>query len=663
MKFDFVECTNFLSYQHLVYSFKPYSILLQGMNKTDPNQESNGTGKTAFQALIEYCLYGSTSQKIRDKNLVRIGQKEAELTLIISCSVRQEKLVIKRLIKKRGSSQINLFINDERILIATVLDGNNFINKWIGISKDDLQNYYIINKERYKSFFYASNTEKIQIISRFSNADLIDNVFQSINERIDAKSTDLENQKLKAAKIEGTIEAIKLSLADQTSEQFEKSKKFLIDRTNESIKRQLSDIETQKKSIAQCNAENTENDRYVEELKKSIDESNKLLKGLNENDYSDKIAECSEQINALRGEWYKVNQKKLKRLDDLEELQKILAKIKVNLTTTVNCPKCAFEFFPGNPEADVEEERKKKVKIEGVCKSLLRKIDELTENLDDLTKKRTVAIDEEASYQVLKSKVIKEAHDIKIKISTDQCRITDILESSKINDQRIKVAYQLIEEYDQSIKRARHKLIEIKNSKQETSTNQLQKQKLKESEKLIDAYNEEISRTEESIYEDKQWILNFKNFKSYLANQFLQVIEALSNTFLEKLKSDLQIKWDGYKTKADGTVSEKITPYIIRNGEVREFNSFSGGERARMELAAILTIRELINHSHPYGGLDFMFTDEIFEGLDGLGLSSLMNSIKDFKYPILITTHVTDSNIYGNVLTVVKENGISKLYE
>ena len=54
----------------------------------------------------------------------------------------------------------------------------------------------------------------------------------------------------------------------------------------------------------------------------------------------------------------------------------------------------------------------------------------------------------------------------------------------------------------------------------------------------------------------------------------------------------------------------------IRDGrrvlsEVVGFNELSGGERVRMDQATILTHQDIINETHPYGGLDLLWQDEV----------------------------------------------------
>ena len=69
----------------------------------------------------------------------------------------------------------------------------------------------------------------------------------------------------------------------------------------------------------------------------------------------------------------------------------------------------------------------------------------------------------------------------------------------------------------------------------------------------------------------------------------------------------------------------------------------------------------MINKTHPYGGLDFLSIDEIFEGVDGIGLKHLVISASNLNIVAMIITHVSDEEASSSVLTIVKENGFSKI--
>ena len=69
----------------------------------------------------------------------------------------------------------------------------------------------------------------------------------------------------------------------------------------------------------------------------------------------------------------------------------------------------------------------------------------------------------------------------------------------------------------------------------------------------------------------------------------------------------------------------------------------------------------MINSTHPYGGLDFLSVDEVFEGVDSIGLKNLVESAKKLQVAVMIITHVTDEEVSDDVLLIEKINGESQI--
>jgi DNA repair exonuclease SbcCD ATPase subunit len=133
------------------------------------------------------------------------------------------------------------------------------------------------------------------------------------------------------------------------------------------------------------------------------------------------------------------------------------------------------------------------------------------------------------------------------------------------------------------------------------------------------------------------------------------------NKYLIDMKCDFKLKLEGYKQLRSGELREKITPYIYKDGEVCEHGEFSKGVRARIDAATLATFQTLINDTSKQGGLDLLMPDEIFEGLDSLGLQLLLEAFNRIGKTTQLTTHVTNESIYPHILMVEKINGISKI--
>jgi exonuclease SbcC len=682
MNFISIKAENFLSFKELNYNFINSPILVMGENLTDDSQESNGSGKSALQASIEYCLFGTTSRKVIDNKLIRFGEKDSNLELQIYCPFRNKILIIQRDLSLKGSSKLRIyeensplrddFYNDENkneVSFATVLDGNKYIINWIDISKEDLQNFYIINKERYKSFFSSSNKEKIEMINRFSNAKLIEGIDKDVQNDVDNLMKKLTVYKEQKQFFLGTAKGLFNEVKSERNRDIEKE----IKEQKEAI---LLEIEEKEKEIKENESRKSlsKNEivtlkNKIELLSKKVDKVNSIKNNIEGEDVSEDlqiIASLEEKINkklSLK------SQKKSSLRGNIKEIEKELDDIERNLLGVVSkdivCPNCkhefVHEFIIGNDDIDINEEREYKEKLtelKSKTKKSIDKIDsdiktiedqesEIQEDKNYIKRKENFATKWNKKYLNILNYFQKEIHSIDDKIESEQSKI-------KRYDNNILTIDNYINNKEKEIE-------DLKNSKIDKERIKNLQIKLKEEGKKLRMLHKDINKIKDEIFETSQWIFNFKKFNMFLANQPLLTIQSNCNKFLEDVHSDLRIKWEGYKVKANGDIKEEITPYILRGSEIRDFWSFSGGERARLEYTTILALQKMINSTHKYGGLNFLSTDEIGEGTDAQGLSDIMKSLSSLNKTILLTTHVVNRNVGDKILLIRKENGISKI--
>lgn len=663
MKLKELNCKNFGTFKSLNYNFKDEATLIQGENLSDDSQESNGSGKSFIQAAIEYALFKTTSRKVNDVELINYEEDEAEVTLSIECPMRKETFKINRVIRKKGSSILNLTINDEPVNFATVNDGNKLIIEWIGISAEDLQNYYIINKERFRSIFSSSNREKVEIIGRFSRASLINGVDKLITEDIDKENAKLSELLKNEVSLESRITVLGEQLQKELDRDVEKEKEDEIKAINSKIDDIISDSYKLKSKIDKIESNLPD---YLEE-KKLIEKSiNEYLDFLNK--LIDESPDFSEEYDKIDKESldYRLSKEQLSKKENelrktLREVLSDISSIEKNIKGSVRCPKCRHEFNIGNPNLDIEEERKELESFTELSNKINSKLSEFTIIFADIEDNLKVISNKENQIKEQERNVQKKRNGIEVDIREMRHKLSQLEDTVKKAKDDRDYYNTLIKRNDESIEFNMLQIEEVKRRQLDNSKIDSLRDEIKLNEKKVKSLKKEIEVQKQKIYEVTQWIINFKKFNVHLANISLIAIQANCNKFLKDIKSDIQIRWEGYKVLANKTLKEEITPYIIRDNTVRDFWSFSGGERARMEYAMIFTLQKMINSTNKYGGLSFLSTDEIAEGLDALGLSELMKSFEGLNKTVLITTHVVNRSISNNVLMVRKENNVSKI--
>lgn len=705
---------DFISYEDLDYVFEEKPLLVQGINLTDDGQKTNGVGKSVIPTAIEQCIAGTNSRGVNDSELIMYGRQQSIIKLFAECDIRKERIQIENVINLKGSNQFIVKLQNygektwEPADYSTSPEGKKFVSDWFAITKEDLFNYFIINNTRFKSFFASSNTEKVGLVNRFSDASIVQGI-----EDIDLK--ELDEQKESYTKLVnsvlGKIELIETNIKEQQERDFsvelqEKSEEF--DEEIEEVETEIDELKTviknrilQKpiieekvkeleKSKSQNLTKKLEIEEEVEKINeevtkslKTVEEAKTLLTNFKEVDFkkeklifeTDKELELEEKIKLKTEKETKVliKTKVLKLLEDLE----------VKLSGVITCPSCSHKFLLDGDLVKLQEKEKTATKLkkdvesfiekkESEIQLVLNKISKIEENISLINTRQSKWNEDKSKLSVSLNSSTESLNKIKANLNSKELELKtlELKENTRLSN--IKSEQDKLTKIDSenksteekiTVKREKISNLEDQKTKLEEGDNKEQLEKLNESliiqRKTLSGHQKNLSWVEEEIANKKQWALNFKQFRMFLANKSLGVIEYHCNRYLQEMGSDLIVKVEGFKVLADGTSKEEITCRIIRNIE-RNFKSFSGGERGRLLFASILANRFMINETHPYGGLDFLSIDEVFEGVDSEGLLSLIESAKLLSIPVLLITHVSVEED-DNVLTIVKENGVSKI--
>jgi DNA repair exonuclease SbcCD ATPase subunit len=595
------------------------TFLLQGVNLSDDGSDSNGSGKSSYREALVFVL-GLPPYCDTLTDLINDGAETSDVELIMFNSITSDILSIERTLSRKGPSKVKIELNsvDQKDFYSTVPEANKYLLKLIGLTSEDILNHFLISKEKFVSFFSSSDNDKKALINRFSKADKLDGIDKLIQVDIDKKITEKSILNDERNKLEGKIQTYQEEI-DTINSVDESEEVTELNTSIEEIKVAIESIET---TILNSKKSQDIHKKKLTEVQNKIKTKEELKK------------KQESQVEELRKVY-------TTSFDELSEYKTFLSEISVSLSGVVKCPNCANEFNPGE-EIDVEEARSQKPVIEET-------IDILSKDLK--TKESSINIHKETVETLsLEIRGLKREED---GVSNDLRNIDRlILSNEKLIDsqnseiRKIEAQIEELQKYD--------KLVKIKEYEA----------KIEECQKLINITNKKISDIDLEILSLREWVARFVRFKSHLANKSLSNIQGLSNSYLNKMKTNLGLRLEGFKQNKDGSIKEKITPIVLRDGVIEgsgSFKKFSGGERCRSNIAITLAMRHLINSSAPSGGLDLFWIDEITEGLDSTGIENVASSINELGITSILTSHVKHEKNYENVLTATKTNFITKL--
>ena len=715
MKFKEITATDFLTYSYLKYNFEEKPILILGKNQTDDDQESNGSGKSGFLSIIEYCLMGTTSRGVKDKELVTYGKKASKVSLIMSCDVRKENIKINWTINLSSSNTLmlskKLYSESEYIKIdtPTVDSGKKFVTKWIAISKDDLKNYFLISNTNFKSFFKSSNKEKVELINRFSDASLIDGIEQIDDTKEQAVLVDSMR---KVNENDGAIEYIGNQIKEALNVDFAKelSDKEIDINTNiknivlknskhlNTISEMVADIKDKESKTKIVEKERLLKDDKQIELDNSIADLKIDLVTENNNldfvkrdldafdiDYiSEEIVKCENLMSSCNSRVDEIEINKRKKNKELLKLEQVEKGLIVAISGAIDCPSCEHTFTLDDDleqlNIDLEKVKSKIVvivkNIENLDETILNNNDKKERHKENLKhfhdvklKYDKIIAQRTRQYEIisrLNTKINKHESsklDVEKRFNKIVAKFESLkLEMVKIKEIDIVKVTDLIKINNDQIEQYASDIDDLKEGNNKTHLTELSASKRALNGKK-ERLNEVLLKASKEVEELAIWKKNMQGFKMFIANLSLENIEYHCNRQLENIGSNLRLKMSGFKVLANGSYKEELTVQIERDGLLRSYGSFSGGEKGRLLFASILANRYMINQSHPYGGLDFLCIDEIFEGIESKGIHSLLKSIKDLNTTVYIISHAVIDKDNNNCLIIEKIGGVSNIIE
>lgn len=657
---------NFGPFEQLSYDFVHEPIAVIGENRTQDDQISNGSGKSFMEQGLFYGIYGTNLRGTLDRKLVQLGADSAFIQVRIYCPIRKKTLEVTRTIPIKGSAKLSISLIDEDeniepVNFATVNDGNKYVANWIEISAEDAKSYYIISKGNYKSFFAASNTEKLALISRFINFSRIDQTKDVIDKEVGEINASKLNIEMEHAALGGKINVYNEQLQELKDRDVEEERKQAIDEIEEKIASKAKDNELWVNSILSYEDKIAKAQKTIEENEKLKEQVEEELKGIDLESFKTIYQEIREDIEENEASKRILDKDLRSRKDELRMYNDKISKIENLLAGVIVCPKCHHEFILKCDES-VDELKVNKKKITSLIeennkqsKKIEESIRELEEILDEYKEVQTETSIEERG-------LIQRQSTIRQKMSTlERERI-----SAKNSIEYAKAEIDLLEKKIIANEKFMEDQLKLKqayltNPLEEIDTSEVE-EKIKKTEEELKKKEKEIINKNNDIFKVQCWTTRFKEFKMYLAMEQIKNIQIKANEILKSMGSDLRIMIEGFKLDSKGNAKEEITPYVFRD-EMESFYFYSGGEQARVEIALILAIQQMINATKTYSGMNFLLVDEVLESCDPLGVENIISSMNFLKQSVIIITHVPKLNEEIRQIKIIKENGVSHLEE
>jgi exonuclease SbcC len=612
-----IHAKDFMSFDEVNYDFLEKCYVVRAENKDNEGQQSNGGGKTSFVDVIAIALlgYSLTGRHVKDC----CNWNTDASSYLVECSLvnKEHNLTCKitrRLYNNTRGQELTLLVNGKtpdtiptKKGVENGVDvklGNKYILESIlDITERDLLNYFIISKSAYQPFLSINTNNKLDVISRFSKAGIVDKVIQALEVEIKTDKQGITDYNTLIASQQGYIKALEDSL---NVEAFEQNKQ-----------KQLDTLEQQLSAIEITLGHKDEEIAKQEELQKEFGNSFATINLQDEID-----------LNA-----------QLKELDDKEivelmsELQKEIGTIQNFLAGLITCPKCNHEFNLHSEAHYTEEDL-------AVSREALEELKVERDNVKKAKQDIRELLEEISALKIANRSVEREI---------DLC--TNTIKSIQKSQERLVAEYEKL-----SLERdlvAGRTIVDEKLEAQQRIDEKLGELKV---------FEQQLQKSTEQLDYHNKWVTNFEDFKFFLGNKPIESICSLVNNHLTANGSDLNLFIEGFKKLRSGELRQSLEPVIYRNWtNPQPFTQFSEGEKVRLNLAVDLSFQQLINQSSKYGGFDFYCNDELINPLDSIGVANAANAFNQLGKTIILVTHAGADLVYANTILIEKQNGKSKV--
>lgn len=633
VKFKYVKMNNFMAIKEAELELDNQGlILIEGVNKTNDSFDSNGSSKSTLVSSITYALYGKTEKGLKADDVVNKYEKK-NTSVILSFNIGEDNYRVERYRKhKEFKNKVKLFCNDKEITGSTNDVTDKQIQDLFGIDFNTYVNAIIYGQGDIPMFSQATDKGKKEILESITKVE----VYKKAQDVAKEKVKEVEEQQNKEQQ-----EIEKLGYQKELKqEQFDKE----VSKYNQVMEQKKQEEETFKQRQEEYNNKVKELDEQINTLKQNIPEieNTEFIFSDNYNKAKEGIELIKNNINdKLMPVW---NQEELSERVVDQEIRSIQSNIN-QLDTNDHCPVC------GSP-IDNSHKVKEKENMETQISQEQEKLKQHKENKQKIEdKKRELETKINQLEQMMKEEDLqKQNHDREIQKQYQQQQEVynniSQLENSKSGLQKPTLNdYSYIEKPDEKLYKKEQNDIDKAIDKHKDKVVQLETKKNKYS-NAVDAFGNKGIR---SVVLD--FITPFLNER---ANEYLQTLSG----------SDIEIEFQTQVKNSKGELKDKFDVLVKNSNGGESYKANSAGEQKRIDLSISFAIQDLIMSKDDIS-TNIALYDECFDGLDTIGCENVVKLLKDRLKTVSTIFVITHSEslkpLFENIITMVKEDGVSRL--
>ena len=293
-----IHFKNLFSHEDTQYEFRNNACtIIMGENRDEGG--NNAAGKTTIFEAISLALTNSPLRDDIDKEVfINRDFEDCWIELFMENKYLKSTLKITRQFF-RGNKPVRVQIEENGELntkLVSTNEANKRILELIGISREDLRRYFIIDQDNEYNFFKAGDVKKKEVLNRITSASMVNAAMDKLSEnkkKLSEQKSKLSEQSISLnSKLDTLKEQLDEQLAVNNDDEIKSlsDKKIAVERKisayREEVSELHSDIAKAEKQLSTIKIEDTDKLKKrkkklrdeIEEIENTIGENNKVIK-------------------------------------------------------------------------------------------------------------------------------------------------------------------------------------------------------------------------------------------------------------------------------------------------------------------------------------------------------------------------------------------------
>lgn len=629
-----VIATDFCCFEDLDRKLAKQGLtFIQGDHRDTAAANSNGVGKTTLYKAVTWCLYGVTVDDMKGDEVIRLGTKEALVTVTLEDGDTTWYVTRTRRKGKPGLV-VEWETSDEPGVLRKVKgDKDALQNKvldLLGLDFRAFKNTVLYGQN--DSFKFADprtkDTARKDMLHRICRTEPLQDCHVVAKERYKRQRKELDEVQNELARIDTQVEAIDLPVISTRRDEWEDQRTARTDQQTEAARRYKREAERMLRDAPDTAAM----DERMAKMRTRYDAKKAAGEGL---------ADVTVRVKELRAKFREHERAEAEATAEAGQYNKQIKRLKGD-----RCPTCTAPLNKGAPKGHIASLHEQAGHYDGLATAAATNKAEVAKQGKD------AAAEQEAA---------EAANEAASDLRDDMDDLRDELEEAKGIEAE---AETLIDKACQAVKDA--KAIRAEANPHDEAL-RVAESKVKVLVAEGEAHEDRRTELSEAAAYTQFWVRGYspQGLPSFVLDAVMPFLTDRTNEYLETLADGditMSISTQRELKSQKDAVKDEIS--IEWNIEGNEGVAKSGGQRTRMNLAMDMALMDLAATREGIT-LDLLMIDEALDGMDKVGTAraiQVLQKLRKRRGSIFVISHSDDmSEMFEHGLVVVREDGVSRV--